>query len=167
MQRGLQYSVATILIALLAMPQADARGGGGGGGGGFHGGFSGFRGSVRIGCPIARPVFVHNPRVGFPARQSLPIARRNNQFAGTTFPWSGAGWWPAGDWGGGYAGGGYYGYAYPPQPQAPAPEPQVIVISQDGQGRMRTAEAPADYSYVTGCHAIANGYHCDAPTATH
>ena len=34
MPRGLRYSVATILIALLVMPQADARGGGG-----FHGGF--------------------------------------------------------------------------------------------------------------------------------
>ena len=173
MPRGLRYFGLTILIALLATPQADARGGGGGGGGGFHGGFSGFhggfRGGVRIGHPIARPVFVHNPRVGFPGRQPLPVARRfanNSQFAGTTFPWSGAGWWPVGDWGAGYAGGGYYGYAYPPQARAPAPEPQVIVISQDGQGHMRTAEAPADYSYVKGCHAIANGYHCDAPTAT-
>jgi hypothetical protein len=58
MQLGLQYSVATILIALIAMPQADARGGGGGGGG-FHGGFSGFhggfRGGVRVGRSIARP----------------------------------------------------------------------------------------------------------------
>jgi hypothetical protein len=46
------------------------------------------------------------------------------------------------------------------------PGTQVIVIYSDGQGRMKTAEAPADYSYVKGCHAIANGYHCDAPTAT-
>jgi hypothetical protein len=79
----------------------------------------------------------------------------------TTFPWSGAGWWgggwPVGDLSGGYTGGGYYGYANPPQALAP----QVIVISQDGQGRMTTAEAPADYTYVKGCHAIANGYHCD------
>jgi hypothetical protein len=81
----------------------------------------------------------------------------------------GAGWigpvggwsWP-GDWGTG----GYYGYAYPPAQQAPPPEPQVIVIRGDGQGRMTTAEAPADFSYVKGCHAIANGYHCDAQTAT-
>ena len=62
-----------------------------------------------------------------------------------------SGWWPS-DWGSG----GYYGYAYPPQAQAPPPEPQVIVISQDGQGRMKTAETPANYSYVKGCHAIAN-----------
>jgi hypothetical protein len=53
MPRGLQCSVATILIALLAMPQADARGGGGGGGGGggFHGGVSGFHGGFRGGVP--------------------------------------------------------------------------------------------------------------------
>ena len=77
-----------------------------------------------------------------------------------------AGWWP-GDSGSG----GYYGYAYPPPARAPAPEPQVIVINSDGQGRMTSAEAPADYSYVKGCHAIANGYHCEpvrprAPTDT-
>ena len=198
MPRGLGYSVATILIAFLVAPQADARGGGGGGGG-FHGGFSGFhggfRGGVRIGRPFTRPSFVHNPRVGFPARQPLPLASRSpqqlrpnggigvpfNGFA-TGFPntvptqfstgvpkwengrgnWIGpvSGWWPS-DWGSG----GYYGYAYPPQAQASPPEPQVIVISQDGQRRMKTAETPADYSYVKGCHAIANGYHCDAPSA--
>ena len=72
------------------------------------------------------------------------------------------GGWLPGDWGSG----GYYGYAYPPQAQAPAPEPEVIVINSDGQGRMTTAETAADYSYVKGCHAIANGYHCDAPTGT-
>jgi hypothetical protein len=68
--------------------------------------------------------------------------------------------WP-GDWGTG----GYYGYAYPPV-QPPPPEPQVVVIREDGQGRMTTAEAPADFSYVKGCRAIANGYHCDTSTAT-
>src|SRR5689334_13540691 len=82
MPRGLRYSVATVLIAFLVAPQADARGGGGGGGG-FHGGISGFhggfRGGVRIGRPITRPSFVHNPRVGFPARQPLPLASRSPQ----------------------------------------------------------------------------------------
>src|SRR5689334_1621296 len=62
--------------------------------------------------------------------------------------WTGpvGGWWP-GDWGSG----GYYGYANPPTQPAPPPEPQVIVIHADGQGRMTTAEAPADFSYVKGC----------------
>jgi hypothetical protein len=88
----------------------------------------------------------------------------------TGFPWWRNGWsngsgatggwgWPS-EWGSG----GYYGYANPPQ-QQPS-EPQVIVIHDDTQGRMTTAEAPADFSYVKGCRAIANGYHCDAPTAT-
>ena len=77
--------------------------------------------------------------------------------------WTGpvGGWWPY-DWGLG----GYYGYAFPPTQPAARPEPQVIVIHADGQDRMTAAEAPADFSYVKGCHAIANGYHCDTPTAT-
>jgi hypothetical protein len=89
----------------------------------------------------------------------------------SSFPWWRNGW---GNWGGSVGGwgwsgdwgtGGYYGYANPPV-QQPAPEPQLIVIREDGQGRMTTAEAPPDFSYVKGCHAIANGYHCDASTAT-
>ena len=80
----------------------------------------------------------------------------------TGFPWwrngwggwvTGAGRWAVG-WPGDWGSGGYYGYAYPPLAQAPAPEPQVIVINSDGQGRVTTAETPADYSYVKGCHAI-------------
>jgi len=73
-----------------------------------------------------------------------------------------AGWSGPSDWGTG----GYYGYANPPVQQAPPPEPEVIVIREDSQGRMATAEAPADFSYVKGCRAIANGYHCDPPTPT-
>jgi hypothetical protein len=40
--------------------------------------------------------------------------------------------------------------------------PEVIVISgpNNGGGRARPED---DYSYVAGCHAIPNGYHCDAP----
>ena len=52
-----------------------------------------------------------------------------------------------------------------PRRRLPSPR-SSRVINSDGQGRMTTAEAPADYSYVKGCHAIANGYHCDTPTAT-
>ena len=114
-------------------------------------------------CPERRPLQrlfhwlpEHRPH---PVSDRLPVEK----WLGWLGNWSGpvGSWWP-GDWGSG----GYYGYAYPPQAQAPAPEPQVIVIHSDGQGRMTTAEAPADYSYVKGCHAIANGYHCDTPTAT-
>ncbi len=201
MRRALGYSVALALIALLPLPQADARGGGGGGGGGFHGGFAGPRvaAGARVGTVVSRtPNGALVRRSGFVSHQRLPFAAggvQNRQFTGngsigapfsgfaTGFPntvptqfqngssrlrngwgnWTGpaGGWWP-GDWGSG----GYYGYAYLPTQQAPTPEPQVIVIRADGQGRMTTAEAPADFSYVKGCHAIANGYHCDAPTAT-
>ena len=45
-------------------------------------------------------------------------------------------------------------------------EPQVIVISSSNYAQGRIAPAPGDppdYSYVPGCHAIPNGYHCDAP----
>jgi hypothetical protein len=45
-------------------------------------------------------------------------------------------------------------------------EPQVIVISSSNHAQGRTAPPPGDppdYSYVPGCHAIPNGYHCDAP----
>jgi hypothetical protein len=184
MRCGLHYSIATMLVALLATPQADARGGGGGGGGfasGFHGGFRGapgFHGGNRFNGAVRQPGFISHQRLPFASgsfqnRQFAPNGVPFNGFS-NGFPWwrngwggrgnwSGpvGGWWPA-DWGSG----GYYGFAYPPQVQAPAPEPQVIVIHSDGQGSMTAVEAPADYSYVKGCHAIANGYHCDAPTAT-
>src|SRR5438270_12144532 len=78
MRRVLYYPVALIVIALLPIPRADARGGGGGGGGfgvGFRGGFgggfhgspgfhagNGFRGAVR------RPGFVSDQRLPFVAR---------------------------------------------------------------------------------------------------
>jgi hypothetical protein len=187
MRCGLHYSVATMLVALLAIPRADARGGGGGGGGfasGFHGA-PGFHAGNRFNGAVRRPI--SHQRLPFVARScqnrqfapnGVPLNDLSTGFPNTVptqfptgFPWWRNGWgnlggpvgsWWPGDWGSG----GYYGYAYPPQAQAPAPEPQVIVIHSDGQDRMTTAEAPANYSYVKGCHAIANGYHCDTPTAT-
>ena len=69
--------------------------------------------------------------------------------------------WPIGDW--------WPGYAYQPVQQAeegPA-QPQILIIHTDGQGRTQTAEAAADFSYVKGCHAIPNGYHCDLPDESH
>src|SRR4029079_19155229 len=88
MPRCLQCSVATVLIALLAIPAADARGGGGGGGGGgFHGGLAGGRvGASRAGTRVTRTAngaFVRRP--GFVGHQPLaPIVThglRNPQFA--------------------------------------------------------------------------------------
>jgi len=45
------------------------------------------------------------------------------------------------------------------------PSPPVIVMSGlSNGGPDRTApETPPDFSYVAGCHAIPNGYHCDLP----
>jgi len=169
--RVLRYSIVPVLLGLLAIPQADARGGGGGGGGGFGGGFraGGFVG-IHIGAPgvalrAGNGAIVR--RLGFVRHQSLaPFAARGfpRQFARNNFqngfPAWGGGWgWPVGDWW-------LDGYAYQPvqQAQEPPVQPQVIVIRSDGDGRMHTAETAPDYGYIEGCHAIPNGYHCDTTT---
>jgi hypothetical protein len=43
--------------------------------------------------------------------------------------------------------------------------PVVVVMSgvSDRAPERATPEAPPDYGYVAGCHAIPNGYHCDTP----
>jgi hypothetical protein len=50
-------------------------------------------------------------------------------------------------------------------PERSQPAPSVIVISGSPGGAPQRAapDAPAEYSYVAGCHAIPNGYHCDTP----
>ena len=185
---GLHYSVATMLVALLAIP-GRTRVVAGEAVAGLLAVFTGLLASMPA---IASMAPFGDRASATSACRSWHVAVENRQFAPngvplndlstgfpntvpTQFPTGFPGgemagvnssgpvgsWWP-GDWGSG----GYYGYAYPPQAQAPAPEPQVIVIHSDGQDRMTTAEAPANYSYVKGCHAIANGYHCDTPTAT-
>jgi hypothetical protein len=42
-------------------------------------------------------------------------------------------------------------------------QPEVLVIagSHGVLPENATPQTPPDYSYVTGCHAIPNGYHCD------
>jgi hypothetical protein len=148
MRHALRCSIVPILLSsVLAVSQADARGGGGGHGGGFHGGFrtgfhGGFRGRGFVHRGFFPNRFVIHHRFGF-----------NNGFSFGDFGWPIGDW----DWGG--------GYAYPQAQAAPA-QPQVIVINTDGQGRMQTADAsdpPVDVSYLKGCHAIPNGYHCDLP----
>lgn len=62
----------------------------------------------------------------------------------------------------------YYPYfeSYSPATSAtdtePSPEPQIIVMPNNPQPQ-RTAgqESHLDFSYVGGCNAIPNGYHCD------
>jgi hypothetical protein len=77
-------------------------------------------------------------------------------------PWGWGGIWPGypGDW---WPENGY------PTVQAqdvPPSQPQVIVISSDHKANPAVADAMPDYSYVAGCHAIANGYHCEPSDAT-
>jgi len=137
------------LLSLLAV-QADARGGGSGGhgGGGFHGGFH--IGTLHTGF-VQHPRFVHNPGIARGVRnQRLANRFPNNQIG---FPWGG--FWP--DW--------PAGYTFQPVQQVPPPPqpPQIIVIQANGNGRMTMADAAPDVSYVKGCHAIPNGYHCDTP----
>ena len=87
MRHALRYPVALILVGLLAIPAADARGGGGGGGG-FHGGFAGPRSVSRshVGTAVTRTVngtLIRRP--GFASHQPLaPIVTHgfsNPQFA--------------------------------------------------------------------------------------
>jgi hypothetical protein len=141
------------LLALLVISsQADARGGGGFG---FHGGGFGFHGTAAM---------RFHQRVPFAARR-LGLLRFNNHALNNRSSlglndagilWPDGGWWPDG--------GGYYQTVAPP-PSQPV-QPQVIVIHTDGSGTMKTTEATPDVSYVAGCRAIANGYHCDTSGAT-
>jgi hypothetical protein len=166
MRRTLRVSILILLLGFLVIDQAEARGGGGGGAvGGHAGGSSGPHGGGFRGGP--RAVVVFNNRGGrvvnlnsaklargeaFGLRQSLIRNRfRNGIPVG----------WPIGDW--------WPGYGYQPVQQTdegPA-QPEIFIIHTDGQGRTETAEAAADLSYVKGCHAVPNGYHCDLPDEGH
>jgi hypothetical protein len=157
--RALRWSIAPILVGLLAIPQAvDARGGGGGG---FHGGaiHGAFHSSTSNG--FRRPGFVRHQQVArFADRRFFPNQRFANNLQ-NGFP----AWW--GGWGYDWPNTGYeYGYQPVQQAQDAPSQPQVIVIRSDGNGRMTAAEATPDYGYVQGCHAIPNGYHCDTATQT-
>ena len=53
--------------------------------------------------------------------------------------------------------------------QSPAAEPvrpEVIVMPVPTAPHQAPPQASLDFSYVAGCHAIPNGYHCD-PTSGH
>jgi hypothetical protein len=154
MHRTLLGACGATLLSLLAAPQAEARGGHGGHGScGSHSGVHvGGRGVILYTGRFVQPGFLHDPKV---ARRSVGDNRfLNHAYVG--FPWGG--FWPGyGDW--------PTGYTYQPLQQVPTPPqpPQVIVIRTDGNRRMATADAQPDISYVKGCYAIPNGYHCDTP----
>jgi hypothetical protein len=44
-----------------------------------------------------------------------------------------------------------------------ATDPEIIVLPGQEPERLAPQTAP-DYSYVSGCRAISNGYHCDFPS---
>jgi hypothetical protein len=158
--RALKWSIALILVGTLAIPQAaDARGGGGGVGSGFHGAS---RGAFHSGNGFRHPGFVRNQQV---ARFADRWSFQNRRLADN--PQNGSPAWWGGGWGWGYDWPNYgYGYGYQPTQVAPS-QPQVIVIRSDGDGRITTTVPAADdYGYITGCHAIPNGYHCDTATKT-
>jgi hypothetical protein len=53
-------------------------------------------------------------------------------------------------------------YAPPIQSEVPPPPPVVVVSGlPTGVPERRAPETPPDYTYVAGCRAIPNGYHCD------
>jgi hypothetical protein len=163
MQGIARLSAVAVLLICLPIAQGDAYGAAGGGstavvafrpgiavrGGGGSGSFVGTRG------------FVANRTIS-----RLPSGTsRQHQFARTfqsrtsqmAFPWWWGGIWP------GSPDGWWPENAYQPaQVQEPPPShPQVIVISGDHKERLAAADTMPDYSYVPGCHAIANGYHCE------
>ena len=141
-----------LALALLASPHADARSG---------------VGKAVVSTPTSWAVLVRSSALktfasggqGSAICPPLPPLRSHPVCPYGLSP-GGANSWPVGDWGSG----GYYGYANPPQEAQAASEPQVIVIRDDSQDRMTTAEAAPDYGYVMGCHAIPNGFHCDTVT---
>jgi hypothetical protein len=161
---ALRWSIAPILVSLLAFPEAGAaRGGGGGGGSGFHGG--GSHVTSLPGTVVRRPGFDRHQQVTrFADRRFFSNQRFANNLQNGFPVWWGN-WWGGWGWGYDWADNGY-GYPSVQQAQDAPPQPQVVLIRSDGNGRMTTAEAGLDYGYVQGCHAIPNGYHCDPPTAT-
>jgi hypothetical protein len=143
------------LLGTGSMSPALARGGGGGSGIGISRFPAGFPARVS-------PVF-RSGRIGIPRIVAGHGGIRSNAFRrGTPFFNQGlAGIWP---------------YPWWPTDTTPAQvgtagapsEPQVIVISGSNYAPGRIAPPPGDppdYGYVPGCHAIPNGYHCDAAPA--
>jgi hypothetical protein len=176
--RILWFSAAVLLVLLGAAgnESASARNGGGGGGGGFgrtgramvsRGHLS--RGALRsdiVGArSIARNLGVQNSSGfgpnGFGFNQNgFGFGSNGFGFGGNGFVrGSQTGIWP------------FWPY-FDTSPIDGAPvansdpaDPFVIVMSgqPDRASERATADAPPDYSYVAGCHAIPNGYHCDLP----
>jgi hypothetical protein len=148
MQSLLRLPITVVVLGVVALSQAEAH---------RAGGVVDGQGLAATSVH-ARPVvhgfrgnFVHRPRF----TSNRPVVQRH--FARVfplIIPWSG-GIWPGDGWPG-------YGYQPVQQGDAPPEPPQVIVIHERSEGRMTaTPEPTPDDSYIRGCRAIANGYHCD------
>jgi hypothetical protein len=163
MRRIARLSIVTVVLGCLPVAQADSRGGAAG-----RGGTGGVVFHLRPAAPslrggfMRRPVFANNRRSD---RVAIgPLRQRHfvhvSQMVLPTW-WGGVwagypdGWWPGN------------AYQLAPEQQTPPSQPQVIVIGADNKGDVAAANTVPDYSYVPGCHAIANGYHCDLADATH
>lgn len=152
MRRALPVTLVPVLLALLANPsQADARGGGGG--------FAFAAPAMHVMPAFRSPAIVRHPAIA--ARQlhrpglQVPHRQRATQ---TGFPIGIAPF---------YADPGFATQVVQaPAVEAAPAQPQVIVINTDRAGHT-VAEVAPDFSYVPGCRAIANGYHCDTGGAAH
>lgn len=158
--------LSAALLALILPPvSADAHSGATGAG--FPSGL----------VPLNGPAFHVRPAIrayhGFhrsAGRTSGGFHRRGRGFAGrgfTPYGYSPYGYWPYSYWPGDWSDYGFSGPSWPGGAQVvvappPAPAlPQIIVIRPATAGSAMS-EAKLDYSYVPGCHAIPNGYHCDS-----
>lgn len=150
-------SITAAVLGVAALRPAEARSVGGASGGRGIAAFSTRAGPVAHGLPS----FVRRPQLS--SNRLLHPPLHEHQFARTipmTIPWWGSirpgDWWPG------------YGYQLPQQVQASSAQPQITIIGGGSEGRVaETPETTPDYSYVPGCHAIPNGYHCDVPSEAH
>jgi hypothetical protein len=149
MRRFLRFSTAFILVGLLAS-QADARSTAA-----FSGG-TGFFGGVVIGAPhhFARPIIAQHRFIAAQRFRALHLQNRRLHSL-TGFPiggiWPGF-WWPNTQV--------VEVPAAVEETAQPQMQPQIIIIRSDTAAHT-VPEPPPDFGYVSGCHAIPNGYHCD------
>jgi len=159
-----RLAIAVFLGMMTVASQAPARSGSGGFSAGtarygFHNtGHIGSHHSGHVGFHRAGPIArFHGPR-GLGKRVFGAEMRRHRHRAavlgyppGAWLGWPYA-WWPS--------------PTVMPEPEPPVVHPEVIIIKADGRGQV-LPENPPDDSYVPGCHAIPNGYHCDPTVAAH
>jgi hypothetical protein len=156
------FSLPTIAVILGLLGTGDmspalARGGGGG----AHG-----IGVARFPSRVS-PIF-RSRQIGIPGLIGGLGGIQNNVFRGGTARRNSglAGFWPYPWWPIDTTEGWPIDTTQAQVGTAAPSEPQVIVVSGSNYAQERIAPTPGDppdYSYVPGCHAIPNGYHCDAP----